>query len=308
VEKVFSTYTIRPAAAADTDAIVNLTRDVFWKFWEPGYAVHHNHLAISVLRGAKGYVPELDLVAVDNKSGEIIGHIIYTISHIVPATESESSVVPADQEGILTEAPRSLIEEQAPATGGTEVLTFGPLTVKTDRQHAGIGRALVEHSFNEALRLGIMSGAGKAPAVVILGVPDYYPRLGFKRGSEFGLTFAGYSFDALLAYELVPGALDGISGNLVVDPAYAELNPDNAADFDKQFPARELHVPTPIGALSGVLSDDVLEALRAQEVETVDSITGYSQDELAAMTGFSTDELAQVAAEVRKATGQRWGR
>jgi len=301
-------FTIRRAASADTDAIENLTRDVFWTFIEPGYTVHHNHLAISVLRGAEGYVPELDLVAVDNDGGEIVGHIIYTRSRIVPTSPNTHRPATASTTAVHDVVPTAIAAEQDHTASGVEVLTFGPLTVRGARQGQGVGRALIEYSFAEALRLGIVSGPGQAPAVVILGVPDYYPRLGFRRGSEFGLTFGGYSFDALLAYPLVDGALDGVQGDLVVDPAHGELTPEAAAEFDKKFPPRQPHVPTPIDTLADTIGQDAVDAMRAAGVDTIEAVTEYSQAELATMTNLAPTGQAEVATAVRNATGRRWGR
>ena len=301
-----ATFTIRPTAQTDIDAIEKLTRDVFWSFWEPGYTVHHNHLAISVLRGAEGYVPELDLVAVDDETDEIVGHVIYTRSMIVPTAGAKGQGDASDHH--MPSDVIAAVAAQGPVSDGIEVLTFGPLTVRQDRQGTGIGRALVEHSFAEILRLGMLSGQGRRPAVVTLGVPDYYPHLGFMRGAEFGITFAGHSFDALLAYPLVEGALDGVSGDLVVDPAHAKLTPEAAAEFDKKFPPRAPYLPTPIETLTGAVGQVAVDKLRSAEIDTVDAITGYSQDELAALTHLSPEKLTLVAAAVREATGQRWGR
>jgi aminoglycoside 6'-N-acetyltransferase len=50
-------------------------------------------------------------------------------------------------------------------------------------------------------------GAG---AIVLVGVPEYYPMLGFKRASEYGLVIAdGSVTDAFMVYELTPGYLKG---------------------------------------------------------------------------------------------------
>ena len=59
-------------------------------------------------------------------------------------------------------------------------------------------------TFDEARKLGYR-------AIVIFGHPDYYPRMGFRRAAEFGITTAdGSSFDAFMALPLYEGALDEI--------------------------------------------------------------------------------------------------
>jgi putative acetyltransferase len=60
------------------------------------------------------------------------------------------------------------------------VLELGPMSVQPERQRNGIGSALVE----EALRRA--DGRGE-PLVLVLGHPSYYPRFGFRPGSEVGL-------------------------------------------------------------------------------------------------------------------------
>jgi predicted N-acetyltransferase YhbS len=265
----------------DHAAVEAMTRDVFWNNVEKGFAVNHDVVAVHLLRQATGYVPEISLVAVDDETGEIVGHVIFTRSRIVP---------PADGAG-----------------ESVEVLSFGPLTVARDRQGLGIGRALLARAFDEARRLGVSRGPGRREAVVTLGVPDYYPRIGFRRGSDFGLTFGGASFDALLAYELTPGALDGMSGDLEVDPAHSLITPEAASAFDARFPPREPYTPTPIDTLAGRVSDGVLAAVKAQHVETVDDLTGLSQAEVEALPGATAADVEAIRAALR-AIGYPWGR
>jgi len=66
----------------------------------------------------------------------------------------------------------------APA-GAAEVLFLGPLSVRPDRAHAGIGTALVSQAI-EAL-------AGRdEPLVFVVGDPGYYSRFGFVQGDLLG--------------------------------------------------------------------------------------------------------------------------
>lgn len=262
-----------------------MTRDVFWNNVEPGFAVNHDAVAVHLLRQAESYLPKISLVAVDDETGEIVGHVLFTRSRIVPR---------ADDSG-------------APAVEPVEVLTFGPLTVARDRQGQGIGRALLARAFDEARRLGVSRGPGRREAVVTLGVPDYYPRIGFRRGSDFGLTFGGASFDALLAYELTPGALTGVSGDLEVDPAHSLITPEAANAFDDLFPVREPYTPTPIDTLAGRVSDEVLAAIKAEDVKTVDDLTGLSQAEVEALPGATAADVEAIRAALR-AIGYPWGR
>jgi putative acetyltransferase len=64
--------------------------------------------------------------------------------------------------------------------GEEPVVALGPIAVEPDRQRRGIGSALVGAALEEAARRG-------ERAVVLLGDPEYYGRLGFVPGSCFGL-------------------------------------------------------------------------------------------------------------------------
>jgi putative acetyltransferase len=70
--------------------------------------------------------------------------------------------------------------------GADEVLALGPIAVAPDRQGAGTGAALVAAALEEARRRGEM-------AVILLGSPAYYGRLGFEPGATLCLAnpFAG---------------------------------------------------------------------------------------------------------------------
>jgi len=84
-----------------------------------------------------------------------------------------------------------------------DTITFGPLSVLPKYHRRGIGAALVRNSIEKAREMGFS-------AIIIVGVPEYYPKLGFRRGVEFDLAMAdGSVIDAFMAYEIVPGYLDG---------------------------------------------------------------------------------------------------
>lgn len=70
--------------------------------------------------------------------------------------------------------------------GETPVVALGPIGVRPDHQGEGIGSALVRAALEEA--------AHRAEcAVILLGDPRFYGRLGFRPGSDMGLhnPFAG---------------------------------------------------------------------------------------------------------------------
>ncbi len=90
---------------------------------------------------------------------------------------------------------------------------LGPMAVVPEHQRRGIGSLLIRKGLEYCRRAGIQ-------AVVVLGHPDYYPRFGFHRASEWGLRC---KFDApgeaFLTIELAPNALSGRAGMVGYHPA-----------------------------------------------------------------------------------------
>lgn len=84
-----------------------------------------------------------------------------------------------------------------------QVAGLGPMAVTSSLQHSGIGSALVLRGLVECRRAGY-------EAVVVVGHAEYYPRFGFRRGSNFGLRCQfDVPDDVFMAAELRPGALSG---------------------------------------------------------------------------------------------------
>lgn len=67
------------------------------------------------------------------------------------------------------------------AVGSAPVLALGPLSVRPDWWRQGVGQALMHAVLGAADALG-------EPLVVLLGSTRYYPRFGFRRASEYGIT------------------------------------------------------------------------------------------------------------------------
>jgi putative acetyltransferase len=100
---------------------------------------------VDELRDSEAWIPVLSMVAVE--SGVVVGHVLCTRGHV----------------------------------GGAPVLALGPLTVRPDRQRAGVGSALMH----------AVLGAGDAlgePLVALLGDPRYYRRFGFRLSGEYQIT------------------------------------------------------------------------------------------------------------------------
>lgn len=132
---------------------------------------------IDALRRTDAFIPELSLVA--ERGGRVIGHILFSKVKIM----TEGGEVPA--------------------------LSLAPMAVRPEHQNQGIGSALVRRGLEESRRLGHR-------IVAVLGHPDYYPRFGFTIADEHGIRPPwDVPREAFMVYELVPGALSGVTG--VVD-------------------------------------------------------------------------------------------
>ena len=84
---------------------------------------------------------------------------------------------------------------------------LGPLAVLPAHQGQGIGSALCQEGLERVAQRGY-------PFVIVLGHPGYYPRFGFTKASEFGITstFAGVPDDAFMICVFDAGALQGVRG------------------------------------------------------------------------------------------------
>ena len=181
---------IRAERPGDYEAILRLTYDAFLTADYPGRQRVDEHFLISLLRGSEFVIPGLCLVA--EREGQIIGHILYTKSKILRPDGSE-----------------------------TPTITFGPLSVAPECHRQGVGAAMVARSMDMAREQGF-------GAVLITGVPDYYPKLGFERAREYGLALEdGTSPDYFMAYELLPGYLSGGGVLKFLPPEFEQSEKDD---------------------------------------------------------------------------------
>jgi putative acetyltransferase len=96
--------------------------------------------------------------------------------------------------------------------GTVEALALAPMAVIPSHQRRGIGSTLV--------REGLRSCREAAHRiVVVLGHPEFYPRFGFSadRAARLRSPFSGPAF---MAIELVPGALEGVDGDVRYPPPF----------------------------------------------------------------------------------------
>lgn len=97
-------------------------------------------------------------------------------------------------------------------TGTLPALALAPMAILPNHQRKGIGSCLVR----EGLRACAEAGHR---IVVVLGHPDYYPRFGFSARLAERLK-APFSGPAFMALELVPGALENVTGEVRYPPPF----------------------------------------------------------------------------------------
>lgn len=237
-------------------------------FWGLNHPDCDEHFLAHRLRKSPGFVPELDYVA--EADGKLVGNIMYSKGKVVDDSGNEY-----------------------------ETLNFGPLSVLPAYQNSGIGKVLISHTIVEARRLGYR-------AILFFGHPDYYPRLGFRRASEFGITTSsGKSFDAFMAMELYGGALNGISGRYYEDPAF-DIAETEAKEYDKSFPPKDRVALKPIEILLDRLDPMARDAIQGMNLTYLCRIRNRSQCELSALPGVDQNAIDTIRITMLE-HGYRWG-
>jgi putative acetyltransferase len=140
---------------------------------------------VETIRQSPGFIPELSLVAVEE--GQVVGHILF-----------------------------SLIEVET-SSGRMEAISLAPMAVLPRHQNQRIGSLLVREGLERVRQLGY-------PFVIVLGHPDFYPRFGFSASLTKKLECPwGDCGEAWMAYETVPGSLQGVEGKVIYPPAFGEV-------------------------------------------------------------------------------------
>lgn len=195
-----SNIIIRQEEQSEYREVENLVRNSFWNVYRPGCLEHY---VINQLRKDEAFVPELDFVMYQN--GELIGQNMFMKAVI--ATDDDRSV---------------------------PIMTMGPICIKNEFKRKGYGKILLDYSLEKASELG-------CGAVCMEGNIDFYGKSGFRQASKFGIRYHGLpeGEDAsfFLCKELIPGFLDGISGEYATPSGYM-VDEKEAEEFDKQFPPK----------------------------------------------------------------------
>ena len=198
---------IRRETEADHRAVENLVREAFWNVYRPGCL---EHFVLHRLRDDPAFVPELDFVM--EKDGELIGQNMFMRAQI-----------------------------RLDGGGSLPIMTMGPICIAPAYKRQGYGKRLLDFCLEKAAEQG-------CGAVCFEGNIDFYGKSGFTYAGDFGIRYHGLPEGAdasfFLCRELIPGYLDGISGEYGPPEGYfvADQEPEAFAAFDAQFPEKEKKV------------------------------------------------------------------
>lgn len=155
---------------------LELVEDVFskWDSPEEGKVVRQ---LVEEIRAKKYYIPELELIMVDEKEA-VIGYAMFSRFHLEGRYENE-------------------------------LLILTPVAVKTELQRQHISKDMLEYGFDVAKSMGFK-------AILVEGDPRNYNSRGFQSSYRFGIE-AGPNInlphpDCLMIKELEDGVLEKMSG------------------------------------------------------------------------------------------------
>lgn len=135
---------------------------------------------VEEIRSKRFYVPELELVMVDENDG-VIGYVMFSRFHLEGKHENQ-------------------------------LLLLTPVAVKTKLQRQHISKELIEEGFLRAKKMGY-------EAVIVEGNPQNYNARGFETSCNYGIVASPKiglpAVECLMVKELVNGSLKEIKG--VVD-------------------------------------------------------------------------------------------
>ena len=205
--------TFRREEPCDYRAVETLVREAFWNVYRPGCVEHY---VLHCMRDDPAFVRALDFVM--EKDGEIIGQNVFMRAQI---RADDGRTIP--------------------------IMAMGPICVAPALKRQGYGKQLLDYSLEQAAALG-------CGALCFEGNIDFYGKSGFTFASAFGIRYHGLPEGAdasfFLCRELIPGYLDGITGEYAPPEGYfaAEKNPAAFEAFEAQFPAKEkLVLPGQLG-------------------------------------------------------------
>ncbi|OFO41407.1 acetyltransferase [Anaerococcus sp. HMSC075B03] len=193
--------TIRLEKKEEYREVENLVRESFWNVYRPGCL---EHFVLNQLRNNSDFIAELDYVMELN--GKLIGQNIFM-----------KAVIKADDGRDI------------------QIVTMGPICITPELKRKGYGKVLLDYCLDKAAKMGF-------GAVCFEGNVDFYGKSGFTYASKFGIRYHGLpeGEDAsfFLCKELIPGYLDGVTGEYETPAGYF-VDEAEAEEFDKGFPYKE---------------------------------------------------------------------
>ena len=184
--------------------VENLVRESFWNVYRPGCLEHY---VLNQLREDKDFIPELDIVMMCGD--ELIGQNMFMRAVI---SSDDGRRIP--------------------------IMTMGPICIAPKFKRQGYGKMLLDYSLERAKELG-------CGAVCFEGNIDFYGKSGFGYASDYDIRYHGLpeGEDAsfFLCKELIPGYLNGVTGEYSTPPGYF-VDEAKAEEFDKNFPFMEKKV------------------------------------------------------------------
>lgn len=181
--------------------VENMVRESFWNVYRPGCLEHY---VLNQLRDDPAFVKELDFVM--EKGGRLIGQNMFIRANI---KADDGRDIP--------------------------IMAMGPICITPELKRKGYGKILLDYSLEKAKELG-------CGAVCFEGNIDFYGKSGFTTAGKLGIRYHGLpeGEDApfFLCKELIPGYLDGITGEYAPPQGYF-VDEAEAEAFDKEFPTKE---------------------------------------------------------------------
>ena len=181
--------------------VENMVREIFWNVYRPGC---YEHYVLNQLRNDPAFVPELDFVM--EQEGELIGQNMFMRANI---KSDDGRDIP--------------------------IMTMGPICITPSLKRKGYGKILLDYSLEKAKALG-------CGAVCFEGDIDFYVKSGFTYASSFGIRYHGVpegeDVSFFLCKELIPGYLDGVTGEYQTPRGYF-VDEKAVEMFDKEFPKKE---------------------------------------------------------------------
>ena len=161
---------------------LDLIETVFTDYENPVAAKITRNLAAEI-RAGRFYDPRLELIMVEDETDEVIGYCMFSRFHLEGKYEDR-------------------------------LLILTPVAVKTALQRQHISKELIDYGLQKAAEYGYT-------ACIVEGNPMNYRSRGFKTSAPYGITAHASiglpAVDCMMVTELVPGGLEGITGQVRYD-------------------------------------------------------------------------------------------